>query len=58
MSGFHSIREAVLPSKAILCIGVKFPRLNGELRHRLQELVLKFATFKGCSEGHIAFRLA
>jgi hypothetical protein len=38
--------------------GVRFPRLKAEDRHRLQELVLRFATFKGRSEDHTAFRLA
>lgn len=38
--------------------GVRFPQLKGDDRQRLQELVLKFATFKGRSEDHTAFRLA
>jgi len=38
--------------------GVRFPKLKGEHRQRLQELVLRFATFKGRSEDHAAFRLA
>jgi hypothetical protein len=38
--------------------GVRFPKLKVEDRHRLQELVLQFATFKGRSEDHTAFRLA
>src|ERR1044072_75186 len=38
--------------------GVRFPHLNVELRHRLQELVLRCATFKGSSDTHTAFRLA
>jgi PilZ domain len=38
--------------------GVRFPRLNAEDRQRLQELVLRFATFEGRSEDHTAFRLA
>jgi len=38
--------------------GVKFPLMPVEDRHRLQELVLKFATLKGTSEGHTEFRLA
>lgn len=37
--------------------GVRFSKLNGEDRQRLQELVLKFATFKGRSEDHTAFRI-
>lgn len=37
--------------------GVRFPKLKGEDRQRLQELVLKFATFKGRSEDHTAFRI-
>ena len=38
--------------------GVRFPKLKAEDRHRLQELVLRFATFNGRSENHTAFRLA
>jgi PilZ domain len=38
--------------------GVRFPKLKAEDRQRLQELVLRFATFKGRSEDHTAFRLA
>ena len=38
--------------------GVRFPRLNGVERQRLQELVLRFATLRGNSEEHTAFRLA
>lgn len=38
--------------------GVKFPTMPVEDRHRLQELVLKFATLKGTSQDHTAFRLA
>ncbi len=38
--------------------GVKFPTIREEDRHRLQELVLKFATRRGSSEDHTAFRLA
>ena len=38
--------------------GVKFPAMPVEDRHRLQELVLKFATLKGTSQDHAAFRLA
>lgn len=38
--------------------GVRFSKLSGEDRQRLQELVLRFATFKGRSEDHTAFRLA
>jgi len=38
--------------------GVKFPLMPVEDRHRLQELVLKFATLKGTSDGHTEFRLA
>ena len=38
--------------------GLRFPKLNGAERHRLQELVLRFASFRGNSEGHTAFRLA
>jgi len=38
--------------------GVRFPKLKGEDRQRLQELVLKFATFRGRSQEHTAFRLA
>ena len=38
--------------------GVKFPSMPVEDRHRLQELVLKFATLKGTSQDHTAFRLA
>lgn len=37
--------------------GVRFSKLKGEDRQRLQELVLKFATFKGRSEDHTAFRI-
>jgi hypothetical protein len=38
--------------------GVKFSPTRGEDRHRLQELVLKFATRRGGSQDHTAFRLA
>ena len=38
--------------------GVKFPTIRGEDRQRLQELVLKFATRRGSSQDHTAFRLA
>jgi PilZ domain-containing protein len=38
--------------------GVRFPKLKAEERQRLQELVLRFATFKGRSEERTAFRLA
>ena len=38
--------------------GVRFPKLKAEDRQRLQELVLRFATFKGRSADHTAFRLA
>lgn len=38
--------------------GVRFPKLNISDRQRLQELVLKFATFRGRSQSHTAFRLA
>ena len=38
--------------------GVRFPKMNGAERQRLQELVLRFATLKGNSEEHTAFRLA
>jgi hypothetical protein len=38
--------------------GVRFPQLKAEDRQRLQELVLRFATFKRRSEDHTAFRLA
>ena len=38
--------------------GVRFPRLKGADRQRLQELVLKYATFRGRSEKHAAFRFA
>ncbi|HTL61072.1 MAG TPA: PilZ domain-containing protein [Nitrospira sp.] len=38
--------------------GVRFPKLNGADRQRLQELVLKFATLRGKSQQHTAFRLA
>ena len=38
--------------------GVRFPKLNGAERQRLQELVLRFATLQGNSGEHTAFRLA
>jgi hypothetical protein len=38
--------------------GVRFPKLKGEDRQRLQELVLRFATLRGGSQEHTAFRLA
>ena len=38
--------------------GVRFPKLKGADRQRLQELVLKYATFRGRSEKHTAFRFA
>ena len=37
--------------------GVRFPKLKGADRQRLQELVLRFATFRGHSQEHTAFRL-
>ena len=37
--------------------GVRFPEVDGETRHRLQTLVLKFATFKGSSHDYTAFQL-
>ena len=37
--------------------GVRFPKLKGADRQRLQELVLRFATFRGHSQQHTAFRL-
>ena len=38
--------------------GVKFPLMTLENRQRLQELVLKFATLRGTSLKHTAFRIA
>ena len=38
--------------------GVRFPKLKAEDRQRLQELVLRFATRRGSSQEHAAFRLA
>jgi len=38
--------------------GVKFPPMTLENRQRLQELVLKFATLRGTSLAHTAFRIA
>ena len=38
--------------------GVRFPALRSEDRHRLQQLILRFATLKGSSQLHTAFRLA
>jgi hypothetical protein len=38
--------------------GLKFPPMPVDDRHRLQGLVLKFATIKGTSQDHTAFRLA
>jgi PilZ domain-containing protein len=38
--------------------GVKFPSMTVEDRKRLQELILKFATLRGTSQDHTAFRLA
>jgi hypothetical protein len=40
------------------CFGVRFPKLKSADRQRLQELVLRFATTRGSSEEHTAFRLA
>jgi hypothetical protein len=37
--------------------GVRFPKLKADDRHRLQELVLRFATFQASSQQHTAFRL-
>jgi hypothetical protein len=37
---------------------LKFPSMSVEKRQRLQELALKFATLKGTSQDHTAFRLA
>jgi len=37
--------------------GVRFPKLRGEERQRLQWLVLRYATFRGRSQTHAAFRL-
>jgi PilZ domain-containing protein len=38
--------------------GVRFPKLRSEERQRLQWLVLRYATFRGRSQKHAAFRLA
>jgi len=38
--------------------GVEFSRMTLENRQRLQELVLKFATLRGTSPAHAAFRIA
>ena len=38
--------------------GVRFPKLKSGDRQRLQELVLRFATLRGSSQDHTAFRLA
>jgi len=38
--------------------GVRFPSMPLEDRHRLQELVLKFATLRGTTQDRAAFRLA
>ena len=37
--------------------GIRFPELDAETRHRIQKLVLKFASFKGNSH-YTAFQLA
>jgi len=37
--------------------GVRFPKLRSEERQRLQWLVLRYATFRGRSQKHAAFRL-
>jgi hypothetical protein len=41
-----------------LSFGVRFPPMTLENRQRLQELVLKFATLRGISQAHTAFRIA
>jgi hypothetical protein len=38
--------------------GVRFPQLRSEERQRLQWLVLRYATLRGRSQKHAAFRLA
>ncbi|HKY72405.1 MAG TPA: PilZ domain-containing protein [Nitrospira sp.] len=38
--------------------GVRFPKLKAQERQRVQELVLKYATFPARSREHTAFRLA
>ena len=38
--------------------GVRFPKLNAADRQRVQELILRFATLRGSSQEHTAFRLA
>jgi hypothetical protein len=38
--------------------GLRFPKLQATDRQRLQDLVLKFATLRGRSETHTAFRFA
>src|SRR5689334_4931922 len=38
--------------------GVKFPPMTAVNRQRVQELILKFATLRGASQDHTAFRLA
>jgi hypothetical protein len=38
--------------------GVRFQRLQAKDRQRVQELVLRFATFSGRSQEHTAFRFA
>lgn len=38
--------------------GVQFPPMTAVNRQRVQELILKFATLRGASQAHTAFRLA
>ena len=38
--------------------GVRFPKLKSAERQRLQELVLRYATLRGRSHEHKAFRIA
>lgn len=52
------ISGAIVTWSNEVAFGVRFPTLKAEDRHRLQELVLRFATFKGSSPEHTAFRLA
>ena len=60
---FHDEKDPLCISDATVTwshgesFGVRFPKLKSADRQCLQELVLRFVTFRGSSQGHTAFRL-
>ena len=59
---FHDEKDPLCISRVTVTwsdgesFGVRFPDLKSEDRQRLQELVLRFATLRGSSQEHTAFR--